>query len=221
MANSPNLGIGYLEANQSQKHVTTNEALLALDAIVQLSVLDKDLSAPPGTTPADGARYIVAASPTGLWAGKANYVAAWQDNAWRFYLPKAGWFAFIADESKIYTYSGSAWTLFSGGGTGLPLNSGPVHDTVTLTSGTNTGDVFGSGLKTYILSGGAAFNFPTAIGNKGTYRIKVADAATTNSTISCVVSGQKVAGVTSYSAAPGTYNDFVAENGNWTIVSGF
>jgi hypothetical protein len=31
---------------------------------VQLSVLDRDLAAPPGS-PANGARYIVAASPTG------------------------------------------------------------------------------------------------------------------------------------------------------------
>ena len=45
--------------NQNQKHITHNEALRMLDALVQLSVLDRDLSAPPDA-PADGARYIVA-----------------------------------------------------------------------------------------------------------------------------------------------------------------
>ena len=66
MDDTPNLGLPYIMAAQSQKHVTHNEAIRALDAIVQLSVLDRDLSTPP-TTPADGARYIVASSPTGAW----------------------------------------------------------------------------------------------------------------------------------------------------------
>ena len=56
---TPNLGLPYIMAAQSQKHVTHNEALRALDAIVQLSVLDRDLAAPPGS-PANGDRYIAA-----------------------------------------------------------------------------------------------------------------------------------------------------------------
>ncbi len=45
--------------------VTHNEAIRALDAIVQLAVLDRDLAAPPGS-PGEGARYIVATGPTRL-----------------------------------------------------------------------------------------------------------------------------------------------------------
>ena len=37
-----------LVAEQAQKHVTHNEALTALDAIVQLAVKDRDLATPPG-----------------------------------------------------------------------------------------------------------------------------------------------------------------------------
>ena len=59
-----NLSLPFIMAAQAQKHVTHNEALRALDAVVQLMVLDKDLNSPPGS-PAEGARYIVAASPTG------------------------------------------------------------------------------------------------------------------------------------------------------------
>jgi hypothetical protein len=44
----------YIQASQAQKHVTHNEALRILDGLVQLSVLDRDLTAPPGS-PADGA----------------------------------------------------------------------------------------------------------------------------------------------------------------------
>jgi hypothetical protein len=49
----------YILAAQAQKHVTHNEALRILDGLVQLSVLDRDLAAPPAS-PADGDRYIVA-----------------------------------------------------------------------------------------------------------------------------------------------------------------
>lgn len=96
MADTPNLNLPYMLAAQAQKHVTHNEALRMLDAIVQLSVLDRDLTAPPGS-PADGDRYIVAASPTGAWAGQAAKIAAYQDGAWAFYAPKEGWFAWIAE----------------------------------------------------------------------------------------------------------------------------
>ena len=63
-----NLKLPYLLASQAQKHVTHNEALRLLDGLVQLAVLDRDLTAPPGS-PADGDRYIVASGATGDWAG--------------------------------------------------------------------------------------------------------------------------------------------------------
>ena len=70
MDTSPNLQLAFLMAAQSQKHVTYNEAMRALDALVQQSVLDKDLATPP-SSPADGVRYIVAASPTGALSAHA------------------------------------------------------------------------------------------------------------------------------------------------------
>ncbi len=50
----------YILAAQAQKHVTHNEALKLLDGLVQLSVLDRDLTTPPDS-PTDGDRYIVGA----------------------------------------------------------------------------------------------------------------------------------------------------------------
>jgi hypothetical protein len=41
----------YILAAQAQKHVTHNEALRILDGLVQLSVLDRDLTAPPAAPP--------------------------------------------------------------------------------------------------------------------------------------------------------------------------
>ena len=122
-----NLQLPFIMAAQAQKHVTHNEALRALDAVVQLMVLDKDLSTPPGS-PAEGARYIVAASPTGAWAGHAGHIAAYQDGAWAFYAPVEGWLAWAADEDALYVWTGSAWTAFAGGGGGGTLDN-VVEDT--------------------------------------------------------------------------------------------
>lgn len=115
MADSPNLVLPYIEAAQAQKHVTHNEALRALDVVVQLAVLDKDLAAPPGS-PAEGARYIVAASASGAWSGQSGKIAAWQDGAWAFRTPREGWLAWVADEDKLYVHDGAAWALFASGG---------------------------------------------------------------------------------------------------------
>ena len=43
------LALPFIMAAQAQKHVTMNEALRLLDGIVQLSVLDRDLTAPPAS----------------------------------------------------------------------------------------------------------------------------------------------------------------------------
>src|SRR5690606_24599509 len=86
MDTTDNLGLPYIAAAQAQKHVTHNEALRTLDALAQLTVLDKDLAAPPAS-PAAGQRYIVAAAASGAWAGQDGSVAAWQDGAWAFHMP--------------------------------------------------------------------------------------------------------------------------------------
>lgn len=73
-------------------------------------VLDKDLATPPAS-PASGARYIVAASPTGAWAGQANNVAEWDGSSWTFITPQNGDFAYVSDESSYYTFTGVEWQL--------------------------------------------------------------------------------------------------------------
>ena len=114
MNDTPNLLLPYILAAQAQKHVTHNEALRALDALVQCTVLSRNLTAPPAS-PAEGDRYIVAASPTGAWTGNARKIAAWQDGAWAFYTPKEGWITWISDEDVELAYNGTAWTGFSAG----------------------------------------------------------------------------------------------------------
>jgi hypothetical protein len=119
---TPNLDLPYLVAAQSQKHVTHNEALRTLDAVVQLSVLDRDLAAPP-PSPANGARYIVAASPSGAWTGQSGKVAAYQDNAWKYLVPREGWLAWIADENLLLAHDGTTWIAASSGSGGGEANT--------------------------------------------------------------------------------------------------
>jgi len=107
------LKMPYILANQAQKHVTHNEALRLLDGIVQLSVLDRDLTEPPAT-PADGDRYIVGSGATGAWDGWDLNVAYYVDGAWMKVVQQAGWRAWIADEQKLAIWDGMAWTPVEG-----------------------------------------------------------------------------------------------------------
>ena len=132
MDNTPNLGLPYIMAAQAQKHVTHNDAIRSLDALVQLTVLDRDLAAPPGV-PVDGSRYIVAASPAGGWAGQAGKIAAFQDGAWAFFTPREGWLAWVGDEDVLCVWDGTAW-ITAGGGS---VNPTPLVGVNTTADATN------------------------------------------------------------------------------------
>ena len=105
---TPVCHLPYILPAQAQKHVTHNEALSKLDVLVQLSVMDRDLTAPP-PSPADGDCYIVAGSPSGDWSGHAGEIAHRLDGAWEFITPATGWIAWVIDEAMAVTWTGSAW----------------------------------------------------------------------------------------------------------------
>ncbi len=113
METTENLRLPYILPAQAQKHVTHNEGLRALDALVQLAISDRDLASPPDT-PEEGARYIVADAATGTWADKTGQIAAFQDGDWAFYPPGEGWIAWVADEGIALVFDGSAWSGFTG-----------------------------------------------------------------------------------------------------------
>lgn len=166
MSETPHLGLPYLAAAQAQKHVTVNEGLQRLDSIVQLSVIDRDLSAPPGA-PAEGARYIVAAGSTGAWAGHDNEIAVWQDSAWMFLVPKEGWLAWVADEDKLVAWTTVAWAevVGSGGGGGA----------ATFLDLTDTPDAYsGQGLRfVRVTAGESALEFASPPATEQTARLGV------------------------------------------------
>jgi len=106
---TPNLALPYLAAAQAQKHVTVNEALDALDGLVQLSVISASLSTPPGS-PAEGDRYIIASGATDAWAGWDVSVAQFSGGAWLRLIPQTGWLVWNAASGQLLVWTGSAWT---------------------------------------------------------------------------------------------------------------
>lgn len=114
MDRTATLGLPYILGSQAQKHVTHNEALDALDALVQLTVIDRDLGAPPAS-PVDGDRYIVGSPATGEWVGKDSEIAARQGGVWAFYRPETGWRAYVANESTTCIFQAGVWQAEAGG----------------------------------------------------------------------------------------------------------
>ena len=108
MSSSNRLALPFIDAAQSQKHVTHNEALVALDALVHLSVKSRTTSAPPGT-PAEGDRYLVPAGATGAFAGHVDAVAAFDNGGWAWLQPKVGWRAYVESESLFLIFDGAVW----------------------------------------------------------------------------------------------------------------
>ncbi|WP_417309255.1 DUF2793 domain-containing protein [Devosia sp.] len=120
MTTSPNLGLPFIVPAQAGKHITHNEAIVALDTLTQLAVIDRDLTAPP-TEPTPGDRYIVAAPAVGDWSGHEMDIAAWDGSAWQFFGPAEGWLAWVVDEAGLIAWDGSGWAVTAGLGGVLPL----------------------------------------------------------------------------------------------------
>src|SRR4051812_42018989 len=108
MSDSARLGLPYLAAAQSQKHVTHNDALQILDGLVHCAVLERGRAAPPDA-PAEGDRYLLQAAPTGAFLGQGGALAAFDDGAWRFCAPKAGWRVYVIAEARLLVFDGAAW----------------------------------------------------------------------------------------------------------------
>lgn len=126
---TPKLQMPELVVGQAGKELTHNQALAVLDQLAQAVVVDKDLTAPPGS-PANGSMYIVAASATGDWSGQDGKLAYWITTvaAWTFITPADGWSVWVTDEAVRYERKAGVWVVVATGGGGGSL---PVVQTFT------------------------------------------------------------------------------------------
>lgn len=108
MSDSRILSLPYILPAQAQKHVTHNQAIKALDVLVQLSVLDRDRTFAP-IAPNEGDRHLVATGATGVWAGQDDNVAAYLGGAWVFYRVALGWRAYVQAEALVLSYGATGW----------------------------------------------------------------------------------------------------------------
>lgn len=130
-------------ANGASNQLIANENFEVLSQMVHPSVVDKDLSTPPGS-PANGALYIVGASATGAWAGKEKHLAWWLSSisAWTFLAPAAGMSVRVLDEldgagvPKSYCYTGTVWGIQTFGTATQTIAVACGDESTAITAGT-------------------------------------------------------------------------------------
>jgi hypothetical protein len=111
MTSTPHLALPLIAAAQAQKHVTHNEALASLDALVQLAVKERNRAAPPAA-PEEGDRFLIGANATGAFAGHEGEVALFDLGIWRFFAPRPGWRAYVENEDLVVVFNGQEWKSF-------------------------------------------------------------------------------------------------------------
>lgn len=112
MDQSPRLSLPYIMPGQAQKHVTHNEAVQALDALVQPVVASRSLAVPP-LSPLAGEAWLVAADAQDAWAGHDSEIAVWQAGGWQFFDPAPGWQVYVADARSQYVFDDGAWVALA------------------------------------------------------------------------------------------------------------
>lgn len=109
---TPRAALPLLAAAQAQKHITHNDALLQLDALLFARFLSRNLSTPPAT-PADGDAYLVKATASGAWTGQNGQIAYASGGVWRFTAPFTGLTAYVVDEAKLVIFNGTSFVDYA------------------------------------------------------------------------------------------------------------
>ena len=130
------LSLPYIAPAQAQKHVTHNEALRVLDALVQPTVGSRSVGDPPAN-PGNGERHVVGPSASGAWAGRSGDIAVFEEGTgWSFFAPEEGWVVQVRDEDILCAYDGSDWTQL-GLYAGQPIQNVPQLGIATAADDTN------------------------------------------------------------------------------------
>lgn len=119
MDHTSRLDLPFIMGGQALKHITHNEALERLDALVQPVVESTTVTTPP-SAPLPGEAYLIPTGASGAWAGHTGEITAHQSGAWHFYDPAAGWQVFDRNTGTVQVFDGTAWVPVAATGAGLP-----------------------------------------------------------------------------------------------------
>src|SRR5690606_38881895 len=103
-------GLPYLAAGQMQKHVTLNEALTRLDAVVQTAVVSRTEPTQPAAPP-DGALYILPDGATGpAWEGRPEgALLRAEAGGWSMVEAADGLIALVTDAAELVVRHAGGW----------------------------------------------------------------------------------------------------------------
>ena len=204
MATTNHLGITLVDQSQSQKEVTVNQAFTRVDAMLNTGAKSRVTNTPPGS-PASGDLYIVGSSPTGAWATHALSLAYF-DQTWKFIAPGTGMTLYVNDESKIYSYSGSAWVAAPSGtvtsasvvsANGFAGSIGTPTSTPAITISTSiTGMLKGNGTALSAATAGTDYVAPGTVTGYTAQQYAAASALTAGTTVSWNLNSAQAATLT-------------------------
>ncbi|WP_338607363.1 DUF2793 domain-containing protein [Pelagibacterium nitratireducens] len=124
MSSTARLDLPLIASEQAQKHVTHNEALLLLDALVQIRLAGLAVIEPP-VEPEAGDTYGIGVAATGAWEGRDGQLAAWSEGGWRFAEPAEGWLAWDIGGGQPVMFRAGNWAPLFNGVAGLGVGTEP------------------------------------------------------------------------------------------------
>ncbi len=106
---TPRLGLPQLVTAQAQKELTHNEALARIDALLHASI-EGVITAPPSLAASDaGKSWLIGIDPTGVFVGKAHWLAYWTGGSWRFVEPRDGMQVWHVTDRESYRFRDGVW----------------------------------------------------------------------------------------------------------------
>lgn len=121
--NSPQLHLPLVQPAQAQKHVTVNEALLRLDALLP-GVVQSRQSAQPPQGAAEGQAWIIPTDAQSDWAGRGGQIAMALGGGWAFAHAAEGQSVHVLDEGRDVRFLNGQWAATSGAASGITASNG-------------------------------------------------------------------------------------------------
>ena len=100
--------------SQAQKHVTHNEALTIVDALLHPVIVAEGIDTPPLDADA-GDIFVVGDAPTGDWTDRGGEIAILSAVGWRFTPLLPGMVARFSESGQLKVFDGVGWNVIASG----------------------------------------------------------------------------------------------------------